>query len=311
MILRSITRHVRDQNWFAVGLDFMIVVLGVFIGLQVQQWAEGQRQARMESFYTQRLHNEIVNLLATRAELVATRQGWLEALSTATSVLFGPTGRELTELECTSISFSYIVSNPTDDLASLFEVQSSGQLVLFGNPQISSALGAFLLMRARARDADSAVQRILINLTSKYPDLIQIASTSDYSKDPWIRPRYRCDTEGMRMSRGFLNDYEINQSGYTFHVMNNARVEEGLLELMQVLEGVLGPVTRGHRHDPPLHHQARPAQARPCRCRSHAACRPARNRGSIMILRRVTEHVQEQNWFAARQLSMNERGGVK
>ncbi len=30
-----------------------------------------------------------------------------------------------------------------------------------------------------------------------------------------------------------------------------------------------------------------------------------------MILRRVTEHVKEQNWFAAWQLSMNERGGVK
>jgi len=111
------------------------------------------------------------------------------------------------------------------------------------NPQISSALGAFLLTRARARDADSAVQRIVINLTSKYPDLIQLHSTSDYSKNPWIRPRYRCDTEGMRMSRGFLNDYEINQSGYTFHVLNNARVDNSLLELVQVLEAVLGTAT--------------------------------------------------------------------
>ena len=39
MILRSITKHVRDQNWFAVGLDFFIVVFGVFVGLQVQQWS--------------------------------------------------------------------------------------------------------------------------------------------------------------------------------------------------------------------------------------------------------------------------------
>jgi len=243
MLLRSVMRHFRNQEWTAIGLDLLIVIVGVFIGLQVQQWADGQRQARMENFYTQRLHSEIVDLQATRAELVKMRQGWLEALSTATSVLFDPRGRELTELECTSIAFSYIVSNPTDDLASLFEVQSSGQFALFSNPQISSALGAFLLTRARARDADSAVQRIVINLTSKYPDLIQLLSTSDYSKDPWIRPRYRCDTEGMRMSRGFLNDYEINQSGYTFHVMNNARVDDSLVELKQVLEAVLGPET--------------------------------------------------------------------
>jgi len=243
MLLRRVMKHVRDQNWFAVALDFLIVIVGVFIGLQVQQWADGQRQARMENFYTQRLHSEVVNLQATRAEIVEIRQGWLEAQSTATSVLFDPRGRDLTELECTSIAFSCIVSNPTDDLASLFEVQSSGQFALFSNPQISSALGAFLLTRARARDADSAVQRIVINLTSKYPDLIQLHSTSDYSKNPWIRPRYRCDTEGMRMSRGFLNDYEINQSGYTFHVLNNARVDNSLLELVQVLEAVLGTAT--------------------------------------------------------------------
>lgn len=38
MILRRVTRHVKDQNWFAVGLDFVIVVVGVFIGIQVANW---------------------------------------------------------------------------------------------------------------------------------------------------------------------------------------------------------------------------------------------------------------------------------
>jgi hypothetical protein len=38
MILRRITEHVKTQNWFAVGLDFVIVVVGVFIGIQVANW---------------------------------------------------------------------------------------------------------------------------------------------------------------------------------------------------------------------------------------------------------------------------------
>jgi hypothetical protein len=38
MILRRVTRHVKDENWFAVGLDFVIVVVGVFIGIQVANW---------------------------------------------------------------------------------------------------------------------------------------------------------------------------------------------------------------------------------------------------------------------------------
>jgi len=36
MILRRLTKHVKDQNWFAVGLDFVIVVIGVFVGMRAQ-----------------------------------------------------------------------------------------------------------------------------------------------------------------------------------------------------------------------------------------------------------------------------------
>ncbi|WP_412061300.1 hypothetical protein [Rubrivirga sp. IMCC45206] len=38
MIFRRIAEHVRDQNWTAVGIDFVIVVVGVFIGTQVANW---------------------------------------------------------------------------------------------------------------------------------------------------------------------------------------------------------------------------------------------------------------------------------
>ena len=38
MRLRRVTEHVKAQNWFAVWLDFVIVVVGVFIGIQVANW---------------------------------------------------------------------------------------------------------------------------------------------------------------------------------------------------------------------------------------------------------------------------------
>ncbi|NNC97577.1 MAG: hypothetical protein HKN88_05840 [Gammaproteobacteria bacterium] len=51
MLLRRITQHVRDQNWFAVFLDFLIVVVGVFIGIQVSNWnAETQQQESVDSY---------------------------------------------------------------------------------------------------------------------------------------------------------------------------------------------------------------------------------------------------------------------
>lgn len=52
MLLRRVSAHVKDQNWFAVGIDFVIVVIGVFIGLQVTSWNEERiAHSRAETYY--------------------------------------------------------------------------------------------------------------------------------------------------------------------------------------------------------------------------------------------------------------------
>jgi hypothetical protein len=40
MLLRRITQHVKDQNWFAVLLDFVIVVAGILIAFWISSVAE-------------------------------------------------------------------------------------------------------------------------------------------------------------------------------------------------------------------------------------------------------------------------------
>jgi len=45
MLLRSITKHVKEQNWFAVFVDFLIVVVGILIAFQITNWSE-QKSAR-------------------------------------------------------------------------------------------------------------------------------------------------------------------------------------------------------------------------------------------------------------------------
>jgi len=43
MRLRSLTKHVKDQNWFAVALDFFIVVAGILIAFQITEWNEARK----------------------------------------------------------------------------------------------------------------------------------------------------------------------------------------------------------------------------------------------------------------------------
>ena len=38
MILRTLADALREQNWFTVALEVLIVVVGIFIGLQVDDW---------------------------------------------------------------------------------------------------------------------------------------------------------------------------------------------------------------------------------------------------------------------------------
>lgn len=56
MILRRVTAHVKTQNWFAVALDLLVVIVGVFIGIEVANWNEA-RQGRNEErrYYSQLL----------------------------------------------------------------------------------------------------------------------------------------------------------------------------------------------------------------------------------------------------------------
>lgn len=40
MLFRSITKHVKDQNWFAVALDFFIVVVGILLAFLLKEGAQ-------------------------------------------------------------------------------------------------------------------------------------------------------------------------------------------------------------------------------------------------------------------------------
>lgn len=62
MILRRITEHVRTQNWFAVGLDFGIVVIGVFVGIQVSNWNQERVGAEQQQRYLERLEADFSSI---------------------------------------------------------------------------------------------------------------------------------------------------------------------------------------------------------------------------------------------------------
>jgi hypothetical protein len=55
MIPRRVTEHLKQQHWTAIAIDLVIVVVGVFIGLQVNNWNEARNERARERTYLERL----------------------------------------------------------------------------------------------------------------------------------------------------------------------------------------------------------------------------------------------------------------
>lgn len=59
MILGRIREHVGAHNWFAVGIDLLIVVLGVFLGTQVSNWNADRLAHEAGDTYRARIASDI------------------------------------------------------------------------------------------------------------------------------------------------------------------------------------------------------------------------------------------------------------
>ena len=84
MLLRRVIEQVKAQNWTAVALDFVIVVVGVFIGIQVSNWNAARTDAEAEIYLINRLKNDLhgIRVALKRDDELVLRmhEGWIGAL---------------------------------------------------------------------------------------------------------------------------------------------------------------------------------------------------------------------------------------
>jgi hypothetical protein len=59
VILQRLSKAIREQNWFAVALEFVIVITGVVIGFQVTGWADRRAEADRAELYLERLIDDL------------------------------------------------------------------------------------------------------------------------------------------------------------------------------------------------------------------------------------------------------------
>ena len=198
MILRRITQHLKDQNWFAVWLDLFIVVLGVFIGIQVANWNDAQTERLDERQYLVRLHGEILELIEINQELTIYGQESIDQITIVVEqIVVSDEIINLNSSDCREVMGLHIFADQIYLPATIEELISTGRLSLILNDDVRTAIIAFAQSIDSYHTLVEDVRSDRIVLSRKYPTLITMSAE---------RTNHHCDFEGMRDSPSFRND---------------------------------------------------------------------------------------------------------
>jgi len=149
MLLRRVMKHVRDQNWLAVGIDFLIVVVGVFIGIQVANWNAERMERFQEVEYVQRLAEDLrqdIRSYDAMLEIYTIKQETILALRDAplATVMAGDLKEAALRLE-----YSIYKAMPAQRSATFDDLVGSGRLRLVRNSAFRAALADYYANSAR------------------------------------------------------------------------------------------------------------------------------------------------------------------
>lgn len=143
MILRRLARSIRKQDWFAVTIEFVIVVAGIFVGLQVTEWNDQRQLRERELNYLIRLAEDVGAMGTEIAEIQARAEGRPENALRAFRALEAYDAA-LAEADDFRLTFAFYQNQRTAVLVerTYDEMVASGALAAMADRRLSSAIAS-------------------------------------------------------------------------------------------------------------------------------------------------------------------------
>jgi len=144
MILRRLSQSFKEQNWTAIVIEFILLVSGVFLGIQVANWNATQQDHKREAEFIERLGRDFQKIDARLADSISR---WEVKTTASLRVLadletFQKTGRwphsKAQLLADLNNTFNSRIPAPRS--ATYIELLSAGQLGLIRNATLRDAL---------------------------------------------------------------------------------------------------------------------------------------------------------------------------
>jgi hypothetical protein len=96
MVVRQFRKHVADHNWFAAVIDFLIVLIGVFLGIEASNWNQARLDRRQAREYRAMLVSDLDRNIAN-LETRHRYYNWVKSEALATLAALDQPADELGE----------------------------------------------------------------------------------------------------------------------------------------------------------------------------------------------------------------------
>ena len=143
VILAKISRALRQQNWFGVFVEILVVAIGILFALQVDNWNQVRKERRLEQIYLERLAADLQGDIDGFKELRGIFQEKYESIEELKSAVTPEQIRRDPNSWVERLRYSVFVSLPSVRSATFDELAGSGQLAIIQDLELRSALANY------------------------------------------------------------------------------------------------------------------------------------------------------------------------
>lgn len=250
MILQKLASAIRRQDWFQVLIEVLIVVIGIFLGLQVQSWYEARGDREQESFYLALLHDEVAEIETQFESYFPNIDGRVKVLATLREQYrekeqFGKFGNA----QCNAMIVSHIHTNFISAVTAIDELEANGRSQIIENPSIRRLMVEHKSNENFSNTFIAGLMTDAVNLATKFPEFIDVNAfttiSSGYELDAEVGNRCQVPTPEKKID--FKNNLVANAARYSTYNGVIRNQFKSLIDLHHALDQELAITHEGGR----------------------------------------------------------------
>tara|TARA_Y100000034_G_scaffold130138_1_gene187871 strand:+ start:1928 stop:2653 length:726 start_codon:yes stop_codon:yes gene_type:complete len=167
MRIRQLATHLKQQNWIAVVLDFLIVVSGIFVGLLASEWNQSRLDEQQQVKLVQRLYDEINTSIESSDDLLVKVTASAKSGKECLDKIYNKT---LTKEEANTFMddcflphmYSELVIASRLTLPSLLEIVNSGSFKQISDSGLRVQISAYIQEVEQAKEQELFIRQLYL-----------------------------------------------------------------------------------------------------------------------------------------------------